>query len=155
MTDKIVEKLSSLSEDIEVKTTKSFVQEYNQFKIIENSSLVISSLAFLMGLMGIASIMSMIVNSRKEEFGIMRALGKSRGFIMKNLFFEALIMSISAYIFALIIQYWNVRDSTQYRKTSRLCKWFTIFSYSFLCFNLNRFYGFNRLFNPSMDSFKN
>ena len=101
--DSIVEKISALDEEIEVKTTKSFIKEYNQFKIIENSSLVISSLAFAMGLMGIASVMSMIVNSRKEEFGIMRALGKSRLFIIKNLFFETLIMSLSAYIFALVL----------------------------------------------------
>jgi ABC-type antimicrobial peptide transport system permease subunit len=45
----------------------------------------------------------MIVNSRKEEFGIMRALGKSRLFIIKNLFFETLIMSFSAYLFALAL----------------------------------------------------
>ena len=56
-----------------------------------------------MGLMGIASVMSMIVNSRKEEFGIMRALGKSRFFIIKNLFFETLFMALSAYLFALIL----------------------------------------------------
>lgn len=100
--DNIMQNISKLDSDIKAKTTKSFVKEYNQFKIIENSSLVISSLAFAMGLMGIASIMSMIVNSRKEEFGIMRALGKSRLFIMKNLFFETVIMSFSAYLFALI-----------------------------------------------------
>lgn len=99
----LVEKISKLDSEIEVKTTQNFVKEYNQFKIIENSSLVISTLAFAMGLMGIASVMSMIVNSRKEEFGIMRALGKSRLFIIKNLFFETLIMSISAYLFALIL----------------------------------------------------
>ena len=102
-TDLLVEKISTLDEDIEVKTTSSFIQEYNQFKIIENSSFVISTLAFAMGLMGIASVMSMIVNSRKEEFGIMRALGKSRLFIIKNLFIETLIMSFSAYLFALIL----------------------------------------------------
>ena len=99
----LAEKISVLDSEIEVKTTQNFVKEYNQFKIIENSSLVISTLAFAMGLMGIASVMSMIVNSRKEEFGIMRALGKSRIFIIKNLFFETLIMSISAYLFALIL----------------------------------------------------
>lgn len=99
----LVQKISKLDSEIEVKTTQNFVKEYNQFKIIENSSLVISTLAFAMGLMGIASVMSMIVNSRKEEFGIMRALGKSRFFIIKNLFFETLIMSISAYLFALIL----------------------------------------------------
>ncbi|MGE4419369.1 MAG: ABC transporter permease [Sulfurimonas sp.] len=101
--ESIAKKISDLSSEIEVKTTQNFVKEYNQFKIIENSSLVISTLAFAMGLMGIASVMSMIVNSRKEEFGIMRALGKSRFFIIKNLFFETLIMSISAYIFALLL----------------------------------------------------
>ena len=99
----LVKQIATLDDKIEVKTTKSFIEEYNQFKIIENSSLVISTLAFAMGLMGIASVMSMIVNSRKEEFGIMRALGKSRLFIIKNLFFETLIMSISAYVFALIL----------------------------------------------------
>ncbi len=101
--DEIIKKISALDSGIEVKTTKSFVKDYNQFKIIENSSLVISSLAFAMGLMGIASVMSMIVNSRKEEFGIMRALGKSRIFIIKNLFFETLIMSLSAYVVALVL----------------------------------------------------
>ncbi|WP_268246171.1 ABC transporter permease [Candidatus Sulfurimonas marisnigri] len=100
--DEILKSVSVLDSDVEVKTTKSFIKEYNQFKIIENSSFVISTLAFTMGLMGIASVMSMIVNSRKEEFGIMRAIGKSRLFIIKNLFFETIIMSMSAYIFALI-----------------------------------------------------
>jgi len=102
-TTKLVKTISSLDPDIKVKTTQTFVQEYNQFKIIKNSSLVISSLAFFMGLMGIASVMSMIVNARKEEFGIMRALGKSRVFIMQNIFVETLIMTLSAYLFALIL----------------------------------------------------
>lgn len=102
-TDSIVQSIIPLDAQIEVKTTQAFIQEYNQFKIIENSSLVISSLAFIMGLMGIASVMSMIVNSRREEFGIMRALGKSRFFIIKNLFFETLVMSLSAYLFALAL----------------------------------------------------
>lgn len=101
--DEIVNEIAKLSKDIEVKTTSTFIKEYNQFKIIENSSFVISFLAFFMGLMGIGSVMSMIVNSRKEEFGIMRALGKSRLFIIKNLFIETLIMSLSAYIFALLL----------------------------------------------------
>ena len=102
-TDELKNQVSNLSQDIDVKTTQSFVDEYNQFKIIENSSLVISSLAYIMGLMGIASVMSMIVNSRKEEFGIMRALGKSRFFIIKNLFYESVIMSIAAFSFAFVL----------------------------------------------------
>ncbi|MDQ1263604.1 MAG: putative transport system permease protein [Campylobacterota bacterium] len=101
--DEIVKKISAMHSEIEVKTTQNFVKEYNQFKIIENSSFVISFLAFAMGLMGIASVMSMIVNSRKEEFGIMRALGKSRFFIIKNIFFETLVLSVVSYGVALVL----------------------------------------------------
>ena len=100
-TDAVMAAIKAIDDDIEVKTTQSFVQEYNQFKIIENSSLVISLLAFFMGLMGISSVMSMIVSSRKEEFGILRALGKSRIFIIKNIFMETVIITLSAYLFAL------------------------------------------------------
>ncbi len=100
-TDSTIEAIRKMDNDIEVKTTQSFVQEYNQFKIIENSSLVISLLAFFMGLMGISSVMTMIVSSRKEEFGILRALGKSRMFIIQNIFMETVIITLSAYLFAL------------------------------------------------------
>lgn len=101
--DSTVREIMLLDDEIEVKTTQNFVNEYNQFKIIENSSFVISMLAFLMGLMGIASVMSMVVNSRKEEFGIMRALGKGRLYIIKNLFFETFIISVFAYLCALML----------------------------------------------------
>lgn len=103
--DATVNKIAALSPEIEVKTTKNFIKEYNQFKIIQNSSLVISALAFAMGLMGIASVMSMIVNSRKEEFGIMRSLGLSRYFIIKNIFAESVIVSVLAYAAALGLSY--------------------------------------------------
>jgi putative ABC transport system permease protein len=102
-TEAIIDAIAQLDSEIEAKKTDAFVEEYNQFKIIERSSLVISSLAFFMGLMGIASVMSMVVNTRKEEFGIMRALGKSRLFILRQLFIESVTISFAAYLFALIL----------------------------------------------------
>lgn len=103
--DDTIVAIKQLSDKIEVKTTQNFVKEYNQFKIIENSSYVISFMAFAMGLLGISSVMSMIVNSRKQEFGIMRAVGKSKLFIMKNLFVETILLSMSAYIFAYLLSF--------------------------------------------------
>lgn len=99
--DEIVAKINHLSPDIEAKTTESFIDSYNQFKIIQTSSDVIASLAFLMGILGIVSMMSMVVNDRKGEFGIMRSLGLSSSTIIVKLLSETFIIAIAAYAVAL------------------------------------------------------
>ncbi|MBV5334532.1 MAG: ABC transporter permease, partial [Sulfuricurvum sp.] len=48
--DSIVKKINALNPDIEAKTTDSFIDSYNQFKIIKTSSDVIGAMAFLMGI---------------------------------------------------------------------------------------------------------
>ena len=102
-TEAIIEAIRSIEASIDVKPTDTFIKEYNQFKIIERSSWVISAFAFFLGLMGVASVMSMVVTTRKEEFGIMRALGKSRAFIAGRLFVETLAISTAAYASALLL----------------------------------------------------
>ncbi len=103
----IIESIKKLDKNIDVKSTKSFVKNYNQFKIIQTSSKVISLLAFTMGLIGIISIMSITVNQRRSEFGIKRALGISMKKIVYSILSESLILGISsfvsAYLFASII----------------------------------------------------
>jgi ABC-type lipoprotein release transport system permease subunit len=102
-TDMIIETIRNMETTVDVKPTDTFIKEYNQFKIIERSSWVISGFAFFLGLMGVASVMSMVVTTRKEEFGIMRALGKSRLFIAGRLFVETLTISSVAYTAALVL----------------------------------------------------
>ncbi|MGA9045862.1 ABC transporter permease [Sulfuricurvum sp.] len=99
--DEIVAKINQLSSDIEAKTTESFIDSYNQFKIIQTSSGVIAALAFLMGILGIVSMMSMVVNDRKGEFGIMRSIGLSSSTIILKLLSETFIIAIAAYAVAL------------------------------------------------------
>jgi ABC-type lipoprotein release transport system permease subunit len=101
----IVAKINLLSNDIEAKTTDNFIDNYNQFKIIKTSSDVISALAFLMGILGIISMMSMVVNDRKVEFGIMRAVGLSSYSIISKLIIEAIVISLFAYIAATLLSY--------------------------------------------------
>ncbi|MDD5359030.1 MAG: FtsX-like permease family protein [Sulfurovaceae bacterium] len=97
--------INHLNSDIEAKTTDNFIDNYNQFKIIKTSSDVISALAFLMGVLGIVSMMSMVVNDRKVEFGIMRSVGLPSKTIIIKLVAETIIIAIFAYIFALALSY--------------------------------------------------
>jgi len=102
-TKPILKQIKSLSNKIAVKTTDSFVQNYNQFKIIEKSSWLISLIAFAMGLLSIASIMGITANERESEFGIQKALGIPTSTIVYGLMIESLMIGIIAYICAFII----------------------------------------------------
>jgi len=104
-TQGIVAKINLLSNDIEAKTTDNFIGNYNQFKIIKTSSDVISTLAFMMGILGIISMMSMVVNDRKVEFGIMHAVGLSSYSIISKLIIEAILISLFSYIAAILLSY--------------------------------------------------
>lgn len=86
--------------DIDVKTTQSFTENYNQFKIIRTSSYAVSFMAFLLGLTGISSMMSMIVNERKGEFGIMRAIGITQSRIILGLCIEVIILITVSFMVA-------------------------------------------------------
>ncbi len=103
----IIQTIKKLDDNIDVKSTNSFVKNYNQFKIIQTSSNLISFLAFVMGLISIISIMSITVAQRESEFGIMRAIGISMKKIVWSLLVEALILGlssfVSAYLFSLVL----------------------------------------------------
>ena len=102
-TNKIIESIKNLSNDIDVKSTQSFVDNYNQFKIIQTSSNVVSFVAFSMGLLGIVSLMSITVNQRKSEFGIKRALGISTSKIVYAIMVESFILGLISFISAYLL----------------------------------------------------
>jgi ABC-type antimicrobial peptide transport system permease subunit len=96
----LIERINALNPENEAKTTDSFIDSYNQFKIIKTSSDVIGAMAFLMGILGIVSMMSMVVNDRKGEFGIMRSIGLSSWTIIMKLLSETLMIAILAFTVA-------------------------------------------------------
>lgn len=107
--DTIIDQIQKLSADIDVKSTQNFVDNYNQFKIINKSSLIISLVAFIMGLIAIASIMSITVMQRKDEFGIMKAIGIASRKIVFSIILEGLVIAVlaflTAYLFSNIVLY--------------------------------------------------
>lgn len=101
--DDIKSEIEALSREIEAKSTQSFVENYNQFKIIKTSSYAVSLIAFCMGLLGIVSIMSITINQRKTEFGIKRAIGISMRKIIAQIVSESFILGFLSYLSAFFI----------------------------------------------------
>jgi ABC-type antimicrobial peptide transport system permease subunit len=99
----IVQKIKNLSNKIDVKSTDNFVKNYNQFKIIKKSSYIISFVAFAMGLLGIVSIMSITINQRKSEFGILKAIGISTKRVVATIMIESFIIGVLSFISAFFI----------------------------------------------------
>ena len=99
-TKTIIPKITALSSKISVKTTEGFTRNYNQFKIIKKSSFVISGVAFVMGLIAIASILSVTVMQRREEFGILKAIGIGSKRIAAMILTESLFLTFAAYLCA-------------------------------------------------------
>jgi len=98
--DEVIAKINRLSDAIEVKSTTEFIDNYNQFKIIRISSGVIASISFFMGFLAIVSLMSMMINDRRYEFGIKRAVGISQFTIVVHIVIEVMILTLVAFILA-------------------------------------------------------
>lgn len=101
----IIKQISLLSPNIEAKSTNDFIQNYNQFKIIKISGGVIASISFFMGFLAIVSIMSIVINDRRYEFGIKRAVGLSKFRIIFEVVIEVILLTLIAYLVALGISY--------------------------------------------------
>lgn len=103
---KIIQNIKRLNPNIDVKSTDDFINNYNQFKIINISGTVIASISFFMGFLAIVSIMSIVINDRRYEFGIKRAVGISRSRIILEVVTEVVVLITIAYLIALIASYY-------------------------------------------------
>jgi len=98
--DAVIAEIKKLSPDIEVKSTSDFIDNYNQFKIIRISSGVIASISFFMGFLAIVSLMSMMINDRRYEFGIKRAMGISKTKIIFDVLVEVVVIILFSFMLA-------------------------------------------------------
>jgi len=96
----IIDNIKDIDEDIEVKSTTEFIDNYNQFKIIRISSGVIASISFFMGFLAIVSLMSMMINDRRYEFGIKRAVGISQMRIIFHIVIEVIAITLFSFMIA-------------------------------------------------------
>lgn len=114
--DAVIAKIQALSDTIEVKSTSEFIDNYNQFKIIRISSGVIASISFFMGFLAIVSLMSMMINDRRYEFGIKRAVGISQTAIIFHIVVEVIALTLFAFIMAYGISLFLLDQLQEYEK---------------------------------------
>jgi len=100
-TQEVIKEIGLLSDDIDVRSTKAFIENYNQFKIIRISSGVIAFISFFMGFLAIVSLMSIMINDRRFEFGIKRAVGIPQ----KRIVFEIAVEVVSLILVAFFIAF--------------------------------------------------
>jgi len=96
----IIEAIQAIDPGIDARSTTEFIDNYNQFKIIRISSNVIASISFFMGFLAIVSLMSMMVNDRRYEFGIKRAMGISQVTIVFHILVEVTVLILIAFALA-------------------------------------------------------
>ena len=96
----IIDKIKALNADIDVKSTADFIDNYNQFKIIRISSGVIASISFFMGFLAIVSLMSIMINDRRYEFGIKRAVGIPQRKIIIEILLEVVTLILISFVLA-------------------------------------------------------
>jgi len=101
--DKTMPDITEISKDITVKSTSDFIDNYNQFKIIKISGAVIASISFFMGFLAIVSIMSIVINERRYEFGIKRALGITKLRIVMEVVLEVMALTLVAFAIAYML----------------------------------------------------
>jgi ABC-type antimicrobial peptide transport system permease subunit len=99
----IIQKINSLDENIETKSTTEFIDNYNQFKIIRISSAAIASISFFMGFLAIVSLMSIMIHDRTYEFGIKRALGIKKKKILQEIILEVTVLISISFILAFLV----------------------------------------------------
>jgi len=102
----VISNIKNINRNIDVKSTNDFIQNYNQFKIIKISGSVIASISFFMGFLAIVSIMSIVINDRRYEFGIKRAVGLSKFHIVLEVVAEVMLLILIAYLIALGVSYY-------------------------------------------------
>jgi putative ABC transport system permease protein len=61
---------------------------------------VIASISFFMGFLAIVSLMSMMINDRRYEFGIKRAVGISKTTIILHIVIEVMVLTLLAFTIA-------------------------------------------------------
>jgi len=106
--DRVVDAIKKVSKEVDVKSTSDFIDNYNQFKIIKISGAVIASISFFMGFLAIVSIMSIVINDRRYEFGIKRAMGLSKGRIVLGVVVEVMVLTLFAFVVAYGVSYFTL-----------------------------------------------
>jgi putative ABC transport system permease protein len=81
---------------LSARTPPEYANSISQLQMIRAMSWLVSSIAVLIGIIGMVNTMAMSVMERTQEIGILRAVGWSRSRVMRMIIGESLLIALAA-----------------------------------------------------------
>jgi putative ABC transport system permease protein len=76
-------------------TPQEFMGRFaTQMEVIDDFILLVTVIAMILGILGVLNTMMMSVSERTREIGMLRALGWSRGLVVKTILIEGMLLSL-------------------------------------------------------------
>lgn len=98
--------VSGTFDHLDAVTPPQFTSRFaTQMEVIDDFILLVTIIAMILGVLGVLNTMMMSVSERTREIGMLRALGWSRGLIIKAIMTEGVLLSLVGGIFGLGIGY--------------------------------------------------
>ena len=106
---KLAKKINFRYSDLDAKTSSEWAEEFSSMlEQVNVFFMLISSIAVLVGAIGILNTMLMSVIERYKEFGILRALGWTRGDLTKLIIYESFVLGLSGGSLGALLGYLTV-----------------------------------------------
>lgn len=97
-TDRLIRRIADLGQGLSAMRTESFVESTLQIQVGRAVAWMISSVALLIGVLGVFNTMAMAVAERTAEIGILRAIGWPSGHVLSMLLAESILLCFAGAI---------------------------------------------------------
>ncbi len=93
--EKLKERIEALGPGLSVLATSEFVASINQIRVARAMAWITSTVAMILGGIGVLNTMAMSVYERTREFGLLRALGWPRRRVVRTIFVESALLALT------------------------------------------------------------
>lgn len=93
--DHLKQRIEALGPGLSVLATSEFVASINQIRVARAMAWITSTVAMILGGIGVLNTMAMSVFERTREFGLLRALGWPRRRVVRTIFVESALLALA------------------------------------------------------------
>jgi putative ABC transport system permease protein len=94
-TDQLIHRIDGLGRGLTAMTTGTYVSTSAQLRLGRAMAVLVSTIALVMGTLGVLNTMVMAVFERTQEIGILRAIGWRRGRVLRMILLESVLLSLA------------------------------------------------------------
>ncbi|HEY5311519.1 MAG TPA: ABC transporter permease [Pirellulales bacterium] len=93
--DRVIHRIDGLGRGLTAMTTGNYVSTSAQLRLGRAMAVFVSTIALVMGTLGVLNTMVMAVFERTQEIGILRAIGWRRGRVLRMILLESVLLSLA------------------------------------------------------------